>query len=156
MGNEDKVREMTAEEKKKFLDKVKIEIEDVAKNTTPEEQFRTQLESYQNGMKKQVEELEALIDLQNHLLDYCKGLFEDETITFSHDSMKTEIATKQEFVMKASKSVALMKAKIAMGDKLISSAVKHYDFLAALDFYLGGVLNTPDLEKRRNEVLKDN
>ena len=50
----------------------------------------------------------------------------------------------------------MMQERIKLGDRLIQCAVDDYPFLADLDFYLGGVLNTPELEKRRKTILDAN
>lgn len=146
---------MTDAEKERFLNRVKIETEDIGKNKNPKEAFIATLDTYQQNMKTQISDLEKLVEVQTYLLNTIQKLYDSASNNLPKDILKTEIATKQQIIMQAKSSIALMRARVDLGESLQTVLINNYTMLNDIDFYFNGVLNMPELESRKAAILSE-
>jgi hypothetical protein len=149
-------RLMTDAEKEQCLKRVKIETEDVPQSNKPEDVFAQTLKSYQDGMKEQIENLNKLLSVQYKMKAYAEILYSESENELDKDTLKTELASREDIIAKARSSAAIMQERIAIGETLHETLVKNYNLIADLDFYFGGVMNMPETTARVQRVVEDN
>ena len=155
---EKKTREMTVEEKEKFLSRVRIETEDIPESQSREDVFKASIQSYNDSMQEQIIRLKSAISLNEYMRQTVLKLLEtsnDLPDSINEEVLKTEISTRDSILAKMIESKLLMEKRLQLSDKVCQFCIAHYDELIDLDIYFGGVIGLPETRQLTENILEN-
>lgn len=151
------VRQATEEEKRKIADNIQVEIENAPESMSPLAQVLSQLDTYDANMRKQIENVKVMIDVNDKIMKAVSALYDACENEEKKKIYKDELGARQDVLVNLNKSIILMQKRVQLTPVIKELATNNLDILKQIDLYFGnqlGVFSEQDMNDLLEQGIK--
>ena len=151
------IRQATEEEKRRIADNIEVEIENVPESISPLAQVLAQLDAYDSNMRKQVENVKVMIDVNDKIMKAVSALYDACENEDKQKIYQDELGARQDVLVNLNKSMILMQNRIQLTPVIKELATNNLEMLKQIDLYFGnqlGVFSEEDMDNLLSKSIK--
>ena len=151
------IRQATEEEKRKIADNIEIEIENVPESSDPLSQVLTQLDTYDNNMHKQIDNVKLMIDVNDKIIKAISALYDACENEDKKKIYKDELGAREDVLVNLKKSLVIMQERVKLTKEIKEFASDNFEVLKNIDLYFGnqiGVFSEEDMNSLLEKSVK--